>query len=166
LKNGVNVDIEGHDGIISKLKKTDSDPVEVTASSTYWNKPQDILNYSNTYFGTYDEPNSHIQLKFKSKKIKLTMYFIRTNDKNFSSYSLYCPQNWKVERSNDGQKWDLIDQKSNQSCLIGVSKEVFFHCQSNEFYSFIKFTQTGLNSNGNNSFCLGFIELSGRIKNI
>jgi hypothetical protein len=119
------------------------------------------LKYDNTsWCGCSDSPPEHwFCFEFKKKQISPLSYLIRKADCGFL-------KGWKVEGSKDGQQWELIHEKRDQTCFTQQYQENTFSVQSQSFFSFIKITQTQLNGDNNKYFKHTFFELSGYIKEI
>jgi hypothetical protein len=113
-----------------------------------------------------NEPNSWVQFNFKNKQILPSSYFIRNCSDGNSDFS---PQGWKLEGSNDGKSWISISEIQNCEKFREKSQEAIFSCQTDQFFSFLRFTQTQENLcrfHGlwpSDSFLLNFIEFSGKI---
>jgi hypothetical protein len=124
--------IQGHEGIISFLKKTESDPVILSCSYCCSGHVNNLLIYNNDHF-CKDKENIWFCCQFKSKMIQITGYLLRSKD------SCYL-KGWKLEGSNDGQSWNFIDEKGNQDCLSSQFKEVIFPYLTSNVFSYFKFT--------------------------
>jgi hypothetical protein len=150
------INITDHQGIISSLKKENPNLFSLTCSYNDCSKVENILEYNNSYWcGCSDSISEHwFCFEFKENQILPLTYLIRDHNCRFL-------KGWKVEGSNDGNHWELIDEKRDQTCFTQKYQENTFSIQSQSFFSFIKVTQ--IQPNGENSKCfnLTFFELSG-----
>jgi hypothetical protein len=148
-------------GIIQDLKNSDSNSISLSCSSFLSSDvPENILIYDNkTAWHSEDKSNSWISMKFNTRKIKLSGYFFRS----FHGAGGSNPKTWKVEASNDGNKWILIDEQKNLNWITHDFSEVYFPTETKDAFSYFKFTQTGGNYINYNYFALNFLELFGMI---
>jgi hypothetical protein len=152
------IEINDHNGIINELRQKDSNSVLVEASNIRSGNPvQNILTFDNKYWYC-EKYDSSVVFQFKTKKVKISKYLLRNVDTANSYY-----QGWKVEGSNNQKDWELIDQRSDQSCFNQAFQSCLFDCQSNSFYSFIRITQTQKPKSGSNRFGFTFVEFGGEI---
>jgi hypothetical protein len=134
--------------------------VAITASSTSRNQCWQVVNYDwNDYWYTTNVANSWIQFDFKDRLISVTDYALKS-DGNGGHHLLH----WALSGSIDGEAWTVIDSQNTQE-LNGKFITKFFHCSSGfsfpHFYRYLRLTQTGKNSFGNDSFMLANIEFFG-----
>ena len=76
---------------------------------------------------------------FQERKINISKYYLSVPSQKRGA----CdgrPKTWRIEGSNDEQKWELIDSKENETSLNSYSKSNTFQCQNinNQFYQFIR----------------------------
>lgn len=161
---GCFINIVGFEGIFSSFKKRKSKYIQLKSSSTSSYllsgncSPERILNYDRESWESQNKENSFVSMKLISKKIWLTKYLFRIDVKDSS------PINWRLEASNDGINWNIIDVKKNQSFSYDYQEQVY-QCQSDNHYSTFKITMIGKNSNNDYQFRLNFIEFAGEIIN-
>lgn len=113
----------------------------------------------NGYWRSPDTPNSFVIFKFPNMSVSIDMYFMQTYSGSGNCY----PQTWVVEGSNDGLKWDFIDQKSKVTNLKGSGKGGLFACKPSEKFKMIRIKQNGENNAGQHSFMLSHVEFYGRL---
>jgi hypothetical protein len=135
--------------------------VNITSSSDSRNKCYQVANYGwNDYWCTTNSARSWIQFDFKDSSICLTDYTLKSDG---SSY--YHLLQWPIEGSNDGNAWECIDSQNTQD-LNGDYVTKTFKCSSSSshFCRYIRLTQTGKNSYGNDHLMLCNIEFFGRLR--
>jgi hypothetical protein len=136
--------------------------VECTCSGTgygEWSRVVDC-NQSN-YWHSLDSPNSWIQFDFKTRKVSLTHYSLKS-----SGNSLQFLQQWEIRGSNDAKTWDLLDSRSTHE-LDGTYITKTFACSvessTRRPYRYLRLTQTGKNGSGQNYLVLSRIEFFGSL---
>lgn len=125
-----------------------------------------IVDYNSTdYFQYIDSSMGIISFDFKKRSVKLTNYSIQTGTWSQNDGHL---KNWAIESSNDGEKWEEIDSRSNNSSLNGKRNSSTFDIEhkQQEFYRFVRLRQTGLSwcPNSNNQFEITYIDFYGFLK--
>ena len=154
-------------GIFSHLReKCGGNPhsegvIEVTASSTSWKECYNVLDYGwNNYWETNDVPNSWIQFDMKDSRVSLASYTIKT--KSAGPGGIHLKQ-WKIEGSNDCSNWTQLDADDTDA-LNGSWRTKHFECsqRTNEFFRYIRLTQTGKNWRNDDYLLLSEIEFFGR----
>jgi hypothetical protein len=138
--------------------------VNITCSSREFNQCWEVVNYGWTkYFDTTNEPNSWIQFDFKDRVVSVTHYALKSHS---GSQNWFIQ--WKLQGSVDGNTWSVLDTQNTQD-LNGQSKTKIFECHDNSsvlnFYRYIRFTQTGKTSHGQDYLILTNIEFFGSIAN-
>lgn len=126
-------------------------------------------NYENdNYYFSNDEDNVFVLFDFKDKLIQLNNYSIRSHCDGKNCGHL---RNWAVEASKDGEKWEEIDNRSDDSSLNEPNTTSTFNVKkgNNKFYRFIRLRQTGYSwydYPNYNSYHQGFrfIELFGKLQ--
>lgn len=163
-------------GIIYHLGKgnpksvIDNNIVNVTASSFIsngqTNQPQNIADFERNDFKFYsiNEKNSWICYDFIDKKVKPSHYSIRSTS---WSYNVDHLQNWCIEGSNNGKKWNVLSKIRNEKTLIFPnaynSFQVDDYSCSNEYFRYIRLRQDGFNSGNDNVLGLSALELFGSV---
>jgi hypothetical protein len=104
-------------------------------------------------------------LSFKNKQISPSSYLIRNGN------YLNSPQGWKLEGSNDEKSWRTISEIRDCEKFKENNQKAIFSCQTDQFFSFLRFTQTHENHYkfhhpnypSHHFFLLNFVEFSGKI---
>jgi hypothetical protein len=153
------INITNHQGIISCLKKENPNSFTFTSSYNDCKKVENILEYNDSYWCGCSTPSPEhwFCFEFKEKQILPLSYLIRGDDDRFI-------KGWKVEGFKDGNHWEIIDEKRDQTCFTQQYQENTFSIQSQSFFSYIKVTQIQSNGDSNKYFNLNFFELSGFIQ--
>jgi hypothetical protein len=110
-----------------------------------------------------NSPNSWIQFDFKDRFVSLTHYVLKS-DGNWRDHLM----EWTISGSNDGSSWTIIDSRKTQD-LNGEYITKQFECGDklsvSPFYRYLRLTQTGKNSYGDDYLGLANIEFFGSIVN-
>ena len=72
------------------------------------------------------------------------------------------PKEWKMIGSNNGRKWELIDEQ-NTTIFDSNRKVVLFNVKHVGTYKYINMTQTATTNNNNVLFAFGSIDFFGRV---
>jgi len=153
-------------GLSRKLGRNlaESSDIDVTASSiTGSNTPKNVLKNDNSYWQSKDIPNSWIQFDFKERRVLITSY---------SMSVLNRVKSWKVEGSNDGSAFDIIDSQvestvfqSGNNIYNHPSSQKNFHVQNNsKYYRYIRITSTSKTWINFDYFYISVFELFGFLK--
>lgn len=123
----------------------DNRTIEITSNSIYGdNYPKNLVDYQNekNRYHSLDDGKAFICFDFKDKTVNLTSYQIKSN---WNSDGTYNPKNWVIEVSNDGKEFNEIDRHDNDLSLNkgSVISTYKIQKQSNNFYRFVRFRQTG-----------------------
>ena len=137
--------------------------IEVTASSNEYKQCYNVLDYGwNSHWRTNDVANSWIQFDMKDSRVCLASYTIKTFDGGPGDCHL---RKWKIEASNDCSNWVPLDVEDTDA-LNGYYFTKNFECsqRTNEFFRYIRLTQTGKNwCNNDNYLLFKEIEFFGRL---
>mgnify|MGYP001127010220 FL=1 len=113
-------------------------------------------------YASKDQKDGHICFDFKDKQIQISSYLIQSCCNRWNNNHF---RNWVVEGSNDNQKWEIIDEHSNDSKLNGFDNKVAFYTkQENNFYRYIRIRQTGVSWQNNYWIYFPFLEFYGKLK--
>jgi hypothetical protein len=156
------------DGALSHLTREcggnvhDQGIVQITASSNRGRYCHQVVDYTwNSYWYSYDIPNSWIQFDFKSRRISPANYTIKSD----GSAGNHLVQ-WSLDGSNDGVSWTTLDRRNTQD-LNGQYIVKSYRCNSlsspSSFFRFIRLIQTGPNPNGAHNLQLGNFEVFGAL---
>lgn len=158
VRTPIVVNQNGLFGIIRYLSEINPNYVRFIPSTISGDRiPSHLLIVDSTDWCSDNIAKSWICIHFPTKKVQLTGYLLRTySGTNF-------PRSWLLEGSIDNLIWYYIDQKNNDTCLNQALQNYTFSCQCSSFYSYFRFTQTGVSSINNNHFILSFLELFGRV---
>lgn len=136
------------DGILRHMKNEGSinRKVSVTSSSNISiDVPTNVYEYDNDDSLFYSKENGKedqwLCFDFKEHKIIPTNYTMR------STASFDKPKSWVLEGSNDNSKWDVIDERKDDSSLKQNMTIKTFTVSSNakNAYRYVRIRQTGLN---------------------
>jgi hypothetical protein len=137
--------------------------VSITASS-HGNSTgyplRNVADFENrTLFCTNSEVNSWICYDFKNMRIKPTHYSVRSR-RDSNSYHL---RSWTLEGSIDGQSWQELDRRENNTALNSQGATMSFSISQSSEIQMIRLRQLSQNSSGNNQLVVNAIELFGII---
>ena len=133
--------------------------ISITASSNSYHQCYELVDYGwNNYWYTYIQPNSFVQFDFKSRRVCLSHYSLKSD-------SRYHLRSWVIEVSDDGSTWEAVDERNTQD-LNGNYIVKTYECskRSDRFVRFVRLRQTGKNSLGDDSLGLSQVEFFGNIK--
>lgn len=160
----------------SKGNILENGTVGITTNSEVREKPlRNLVDFdssdSTCYYRSEENPMAIITFDFKDRFVLLTNYAIQTGTWDSNQGHL---KDWIIEGSLDGNKYDEIDCRVNDSSLRGNKYTSLFDVKHKEtkFYHFIRLRQTGPaswnsedNSNGRvNRFEISNIEFYGFLK--
>jgi hypothetical protein len=140
--------------------------VAITCSSNLSNQCWDVVNYNwDDFWGTQSSPNGWIQFDFKDRLVSLSHYALKSDGGAFHLLQ------WALQGSVDGNSWTDLDRRNTQE-LNGHYVTKIFPCDQREssstphFYRYIRLTQTGKNSYGDDYLMLGNFECFGWMVNL
>lgn len=139
---------EEFNGIIKYLtNKTggnihDNGTIETTTNTYHGgNEPKFLLDFHyNNFYESNQANNAWVCFDFKDMKIKITNYSIKSNTNSPNGRNL---RSWDLEVSNDGQKWEKIDERRN-------CKEINGSLLTATFSRYVRLHQTDTTWNGRN----------------
>ena len=123
-------------------------------------KPSWVVDYGSKYYwDSKNTPNAFIQFDFKSRRVCLSQYNIRSAAKHCSVLL-----SWAIEISDDGSTWEPVDERNTWD-LNGKFVVSTYDClrRSDRFVRFVRLRQTGKNSDGKDNLCLSEIEFFGKL---
>lgn len=108
-------------------------------------------------------PGSWILVDFKDRKMRVENYSIESARLNENNDHM---KSWKIEGSNDGKYWIVLDIQNNVNELNGPMHNQVFGIKENarEFFRYIRILQHKKNHRGNWNLCLGHFDLFGTVK--
>jgi hypothetical protein len=152
------------DGIIASLTKSydgnvhDRKIVAITARTIFHNRPRmaprnvaDFQEFS--VFRSKDAPSQWIRYDFNEMRVAPTHYSIRSDDK-------CCPKSWVLEGSVEGTIWIELDRREDNDTFHLHTFPIFY---STEQFQLIRFRQTGLNYDQNNTLSISAFEVFGSL---
>lgn len=141
--------------------------IEITCSRKCCGNFESIVEYSNSsgWIHINGTPSPRwLQIDFKSRKIKINSYVIKTAIQNEGNKKHI--RSWKLEISNDGNKWEKIDQRDDVSELNGINKMKSFNVSTEHMpFRFIRIITDKNNWYSSDGFEIGKLELFGELLN-
>ena len=157
----------GFNGIVAHLRgECGGNPhekgvISITASSTESSAQcHEVVDYGwSSFWFSKDEPNSFIQFDFKSRRVCLSGYSLKSHNGTGQFFV-----SWVIEVSDDGSTWEAVDERNTQD-LVGANKVKTYECsrQSNKFVRFVRMRQTGKNNYPDDYLILSQIEFFGKL---
>ena len=135
--------------------------MNITASSDSYNMCHQVVDYGwNNFWSINNTANSWIQFDFKDFQVSPQSYTIKSNGHDYHHLL-----SWKIEGSNDASSWLPIHSNSSND-LNGMYITKHFTCSRtyNEFFRYIRLTQTGKNSSRCDHLQMSEIEFFGIVK--
>ena len=104
-----------------------------------------------------DEPYSYLQFDFKSMRVCLSGYSLKSGEGNNL-------MSWTIEVSADGQTWEVVDERKRRG-IAGASFQETHEClvQNGRLVRFVRI-RNGDSMFGSNSLVLSQIEFFGKLK--
>ena len=147
------------------------DLITVTATSQKeeWATPDNIIDFITEHdetdpkdgnWASLNYTNSSVTIKFNNHHISPTHYTLRSRPDSVEN----TPHEWKVEGSNDGINWTLLDHQPYNDIFqqkIGMIKT--FKMSYNGVFSMFKITQLGKSNNNSYFFHVSRFELFGSL---
>ena len=148
-------DSDKDNGIFFKCRNN----VSISVSSGYFGSaaPTAIICHEYAQWISENTPNQYIIITLANFYVDITSYMFRTyNGQSF-------PMNWKLEVfCND--KWELADEHTNDTSLMAPDTTVIFKLpRVFKKCSQFRWTQTGLNTTGDNIFCIRGLDVYGQL---
>ena len=160
------------DGVFSYYNKKNKNKiskfVNVVSIGTYfpdkWSEPSilvtpdsNVVSVSNNWCSP-NISSSFVQFAFLKSTLTLSSYTIKS--RTINPYDM--PYSWKIYGSLDGISFDLLDTKTKRTELIETNQSNYIPDTPNYKLKYFKIEQT-INSNSRFYFCLGRIELFGKL---
>ena len=135
--------------------------VQVIASSVFGTSdaPENTVDLgTDTRFSSNSRQNQWICYNFKDRRVSLTSYSIRS----FSRFNL---KSWVLEVSNDGQTWELVDRRNDNTDLKAQYVTCNFEIGKppRESFRLVRLRQTGANHEGEHFLELTSFEVFGTL---
>jgi hypothetical protein len=107
------------------------------------------------YFHSANSVNQWLCYDFRSRRVRLSHYSIRSFSGN------YYPRSWVIEGSLDGRNWSQIDRQEGNTKLDAQHPTGTFAVTECDAYRFIRLRQTGRNSGSSQYLIVVAFELFG-----
>ena len=141
-----------------------SQAVEVKVSSTSircMNKPEDVLLVPHEgEWISENQADSYFQVHLLTKKADIHAYTIKTYNSEKGTTHL---KSWKIEVSENGYDWRVLDQVQNCEELNAPSAIFSKNVSPLGAHSYIRITMTDKNWFGTNCMCLENFEIFGNL---
>jgi hypothetical protein len=119
------------------------------------------LDTADKWFSSEDVENAWFCFDFKELRIIPTHYTIQSWEGGAGELL-----SWKVEGSEDGTEWTLLDRHSNSRALCGRGQIASFEIKNSLVLRMIRLTQTGKSNDGDNQLCCSAFEVFGTIRGL
>jgi hypothetical protein len=96
---------------------------------------------------------------FKAMRVAVTAYAIRSRHETGSC----CPRSWQILGSDDGDTWELLDERYCVDAMTGVSQPAFFDASRVLTCRLIKIKQTGFNGDACNYLAFSSFDVFGKL---
>jgi hypothetical protein len=159
------------DGIIAHLTRkcgrnvSDAGVVRITSKSVYDEKSavRNIADFgTESSFWSGLEPEQWICWNFRSSRVQMTHYTIRTNSSRVNGPH---PRSWVIAGSKDGQSWVLLDQQVNNMETNAPGIANTFPVVIQPAFKHIRMTLSDHNHFGNDRLTLSAFEIFGGLIN-
>jgi hypothetical protein len=128
-----------------------------TAAATYQPRNASDLE-TDSMFHSVSADNQCLTYDFKSMRVAVTHYFLRSAHYDENTYHL---RSWVIEVSDDEKQWKEIDRRENQDCLNGPNRVCAFEVPLIVDARFVRIRQTGTNGSGYRYLIVRAFELFG-----
>lgn len=151
LKNSVNGQNPALVGLIS-----------ITASTEAHEHAYILDEYNqNIWFGTQDIENSYIRIDFKTKKVSLVGYSLKTHSHDGNGHIT----GWVLSGSNDNTNWNTIDVMPMTDQFDSLGAERYYQLNNETpYYQYFELKQSRQNTMGYHNLRLSSIEFFGSIQ--
>jgi hypothetical protein len=109
------------------------------------------------YFMSQNRANQWICYNFKSQKVQVTSYSIRSYDYGGGSH----PRSWVLEGSLDGNQWVVLDRREDETSLKEMNQVAEFSVATVGRAQFIRLRQTEKNWHGTQCLAMSAFEIYG-----
>jgi hypothetical protein len=137
--------------------------IEATASTceSFFRPIHATDGQANTLFHSKDCANQWLCYGFKKMTIKARHYSIRSHDS--SRDSNYHLKSWVVETCDDGQNWQEVDRRVDNSDLNAIGALKVFEISKPRECRFIRLRQIGPNHHGSHYMIISSFDVFGEI---
>ena len=125
-----------------------------------------VVDYGRSgYWCSMNEENSYIQFDFKSNRICVNEYSLKSDGVEVDGLGEWHLISWVIEVSDDAVNWEIIDTRHTDD-LNGNLIVKTYKCQkpSQRFCRYVRLRQTGKNSGGADCLLLSEIEFFGKFQ--
>lgn len=146
----------------------DNGTINITSNSILSGSynPKNLVDYNNNnnnWYASENKKDAEVVFDFKDMLIQVSSYSIKSIH---SGPNMNHLRNWVIEISNDGNEWEEIDKRENESSLNGSNFIKTFAVQHiKSFCRFVKLRQTGKNWFNNYTTNINTIDFNGKFKN-
>ena len=99
------------------------------------NPPEVVINHDpKANWGLYENPGNYLMINFTQYRVMITGYSFRSSRNSHWDN----PQSWMIQGSNNGNDWDVIDKKTNNTEMGGDEKVHHWVCKQSKPYQFIR----------------------------
>ncbi|KAK8889480.1 hypothetical protein M9Y10_034227 [Tritrichomonas musculus] len=136
--------------------------VNLIASSEAHEHVEVLLDHDpQTWFGTQDTENSFIRIDFKTRKVSLVGYSLKTHSHEGNGHIT----GWSLSGSNDNDDWTLIDSMPMTDQFDSLGAERYYQLNSEApYYRYFELKQTRQNTMGYHNLRLSGIEFFGSVQ--
>lgn len=136
--------------------------VNISASSEAHEHVYILLEYNtNIWFGTQDIENSYIRIDFKTRKVSLIGYSLKTHSHDGNGHIT----GWTLSGSNDNENWTVIDSMPMTDQFDSLGAERYYQLNNETpYYQYFELKQSRQNTMGYHNLRLSSIEFFGSIQ--
>lgn len=114
--------------------------IKITSNTFYdGGEPKNLLDFTDKNYYRASRADSYITFDFKSMKVKVTNYSIKSN---WNGPDAFHMRSWEVEVSNDEVIWKKIDERKNCQDLNGKLLTGTFDVLPNGYSRYVRVHQT------------------------
>lgn len=149
---------------ISKGNIQTNKTIEMSCSRLCCYKLETIVDSNNSSEYTHIDRSQNVawlKIDFKKYKVLLKSYLIKVRDNSCIRFL----RSWRIDISNDGEKWETIDERNDVSELNGQNNMKLFNVEKcNNPFRFMRIFTDKVNwNNQNDGFTIGNLELFGNL---
>jgi hypothetical protein len=116
------------------------------------------LDATDHWFSSTDIKNAWFCFDFKDRRVRVTHYSIQSWQGGQGEL-----MTWKVDGSEDGKNWTVLDRHQESSALLGGSTTGSFQIENPTVVRMIRVTQTGTSHDNDYQLCCGAFEVFGTL---
>lgn len=117
-----------------------SEPAEEASVANLFNY-EDFTGKSR--FAFEDEKDGSFTIDFGDRRVSITHYAMHVRAEYGKNN--HQPKNWRIEATENGENWDVIDERSNDESLNAQNASALFECENktSKNYKIIRYVITG-----------------------